>query len=126
MAARPRLESVTPILSVVDVSAALDWYQRVLGFAVEWRRGDPIELAGICRDDVAVNLAQRAKVGPAGPSQVYLEVTGIDALYAELTRSGVAIRVPIGDRPYGMRDFSIADASGNVLDLGEPIERLDR
>lgn len=122
----PVLRSVAPILSAVDVPAALDWYQRVLGFAVAWRWGDPVELASVCRDAVELNLGRRGEYGATGPSQVYVRVTGIDAYHDQLQRAGAAIRVPIDDRPYGLRDFSIEDESGNRLDFGEPIENLDR
>jgi uncharacterized glyoxalase superfamily protein PhnB len=32
---------------------------------------------------------------------------------------GVAIAVPIADRPYGMRDFSVDDPDGHRLDFGQ-------
>jgi hypothetical protein len=32
--------------------------------------------------------------------------------------------VEIADRVYGMRDFSVVDASGNRLDFGEPLESV--
>ena len=117
------LHSVAPILSVLDLPAALDWYERVLGFAVAWRWGDPVALASVCRDAVELNLGRRGAYGPPGPSQVYVRVTGVDAYHDQLVRAGVAIQVPIDDRAYGLRDFSVADASGNRLDFGEEIER---
>jgi uncharacterized glyoxalase superfamily protein PhnB len=119
---RTRLDSVAPILSVDDVPAALDWYQRVLGFVVAWRWGDPVGLASVCRDAVELNLGWRGEYGAPGPSQVYVRVTGVDAYCEQIQRAGAAILVPIGDRVYGLRDFRIEDPSGNRLDFGEPIE----
>jgi uncharacterized glyoxalase superfamily protein PhnB len=118
----PRLDSVAPILSVDDVPAALDWYQRVLGFGVAWRWGDPVGLASVCRENVELNLGKRGEYGAPGPSHVYIRLTGVDAYYEQLQRAGAAIRVPIDDRVYGLRDFSVEDASGNRLDFGEPLE----
>jgi uncharacterized glyoxalase superfamily protein PhnB len=114
-------EDVTPILSVVDLARALAWYEEALGFARAWAWGDPIELASVCRERVELNLGQRGKVGPPGPSQVYLRVGPIDAVWQLAAASGAEIVTPIADRPYGMRDFSIRDESGNRLDFGEPI-----
>ena len=118
----PRLTAVAPILSVEDLPAALDWYERVLDFTVAWRWGDPVELAGICRDAVELNLARRGTLGPAGPSQIYVRVNGVDAWWERLRRAGATIRVDIADRAYGLRDFGVEDASGNRLDFGEPLE----
>jgi uncharacterized glyoxalase superfamily protein PhnB len=117
-----RFESVAPILSVDDVPAALDWYQRVLGFAVAWKWGEPVGLASVCREQVELNLGKRGEYGAPGPSQVYVRLTGIDEFYERVRREGASIRVPIDDRVYGLRDFSVDDPSGNRLDFGEPIE----
>jgi uncharacterized glyoxalase superfamily protein PhnB len=110
------------VLSVDDLGGALDWYRRVLRFEKNWTWGEPLELASVCRDRVELNLAQRGKAGPAGPSQIYVQLTGIDAVWEEVRSAGAKVRVEIGDRVYGMRDFAIHDESGNVIDFGEPIE----
>jgi uncharacterized glyoxalase superfamily protein PhnB len=118
------LWAAVPILSVDDLASALDEYQRVFGFRKNWIWGDPPELASVCRDRVELNLAQRGKLGPAGASQVYLQLAGIDAIWEELRRAGAKVTVEIADRVYGMRDFSVSDASGNRLDFGEPLDSV--
>ena len=115
-----RFESLSPILAVEDLHHALAFYRDLLGFDLAWCWGEPPELAGICRDAVEMTLMARMDK-PAGRARVYLRVTGINALYAGLERAGAAITVPIGDRPYGLRDFRIVDPSGNELDIGEAI-----
>ena len=49
-------------------------------------------------------------------------VDAADSLYAEFQQSGVQITRAIEDSSYGMRDFDIADADGNSLGFGQPIE----
>ena len=117
----PALDSVTPILSVLDLSAALEFYERVLGFRRAWTWGEPAYLASVCRDQVELNLGVRGKVGPPDTSQAYLRVSGVDRYFAQLSKAGAEIREAIADRPYGLRDFSVRDPSGNVLDFGEEI-----
>jgi uncharacterized glyoxalase superfamily protein PhnB len=116
----PVLAAVVPILSVVDLAEALEFYQRVLGFEPGWKWGEPTYLASVCRDAVELNLGTRGRVGPPGPSQAYFQMTGVDAYYAAVSRAGAEIAVSLEDRPYGLRDFSVRDASGNRLDFGEP------
>jgi predicted enzyme related to lactoylglutathione lyase len=115
-------ESVAPLLSVDELKSALDYYQRVLGFQVAWTWGEPAYLASVCRDRVELNLGERGKAGPAGPSRVYIRLQGIDAYHERVRKAGAEITTAIGDRPYGMRDFDVRDPSGNQLDFGQPIE----
>jgi uncharacterized glyoxalase superfamily protein PhnB len=114
-----RVESISPILTVDDVSTALGFYQEVLGFDLAWSWGEPPGMAAVCRDGVEIMLSQRTDARTMGASQVYIAVSGIDAYYAGLQSGGVDIIVPIGDRPYGMRDFRIGDPSGNEISFGQ-------
>lgn len=114
------LETTIPVISVDDLTGALDYYQRVLGFTRDWVWGEPPTLAGVYRDRIDLQLAQRGKLGPPGPSQVYLRGSGVDALCEELSAAGVKIHEPIADRPY-LRDFGVLDPSGNRLDFGAPL-----
>ncbi|MDG6349568.1 VOC family protein [Luteimonas sp. 8-5] len=114
-----KIVSVSPIFSVNDLAASIDFYRHALGFDLAWSRGQPPDIAAVCRDSVEIMLTQRAGAKPAGAAHVYLSVTGIDDYYAALEGAGVTIVVPIEDRPYGMRDFRIADPSGNEISIGQ-------
>ena len=50
----------------------------------------------------------------------YVQLRGVDALFAELTARGVATASDPADRPYGMRDFELVDPFGNRIAFGEP------
>jgi len=113
-----KIESVSPILSVNDLAQSIDFYRHALGFDLAWSWGDPPDIAAVCRDNIEITLTQRMGAKPAGAAHVYLGVSGIDDYYAALVGAGVTVVVPIGDRPYGMRDFRIADPSGNELSIG--------
>lgn len=116
-----RIESISPIFSVSDLQQSIAFYRGMLGFDLAWEWGDPPDIAAVCRDNVEITLTQRTGAKPAGASHVYLGVSGVDELYSALVRAGATIVVPIGDRPYGLRDFRIADPSGNELSVGQVI-----
>ena len=112
-------ESVTPIFVVHDLPQALGFYQAVLGFDLGWSWGEPPDIGNVCRDRVEVNLAQRSATTTQGPAHAYFQITAIGDYYAQLQQAGAKITVALGDRPYGMSDFTIEDASGNKLSFGQ-------
>jgi uncharacterized glyoxalase superfamily protein PhnB len=112
------LEAAVPILSVTDLSEALDYYQNVLAFQIGWSWGEPPRLASVCRDRVEVNLSQSPNTHTTA-SKVYFQMAGVDAYYNQVTTAGAKIAAALADRPYGMRDFRIVDPSGNELSFGE-------
>ena len=116
-----KITSVSPILSVTDLAHSIDFYRHSLGFDLAWSWGEPPDIAAICRDSVEIMLIQRADAKPPGASHISLLASGIDAYYSSLVDAGIPVVVPIGDRPYGMRDFRISDPSGNELSFGQVI-----
>ena len=113
------LAAAVPILAVADLTEALDYYGRVLGFQVGWKWGEPPDLASVCRGRVEVNLSQVAPGARPTISKVYFQMTGVDVYYARLRKAGAQVTVALADRAYGMRDFRIVDPSGNELSFGE-------
>ena len=105
------------VLHVKDMDRALAFYRDKLGFAVTFSWEDPPRYVCLCLGDCSIHLNSYAP--PAAPSHAAIFCKGIDALYAQLAARGVAIAVPIADRPYGMRDFSVDDPDGHRLDFGQ-------
>ncbi|HXX40484.1 MAG TPA: VOC family protein [bacterium] len=115
-------KAVIPVLSVDDLTRAVEYYRDVLGFQLGWTWGDPPYIASVCRDGVELMLGQRGKAGPRGVSHVYFQTSGVDVYYERLTKAGAAVTETLENRSYGMRDFGIADPSGNRLDFGSVID----
>jgi catechol 2,3-dioxygenase-like lactoylglutathione lyase family enzyme len=105
------------------LAQSIGFYRDTLGFNLAWSWGKPPDVAAVCRDSVELMLIERADAKPAGASHVSIAASDIDAYYKALVDAGVTVVVPIDDRPYGMRDFRIADPSGNELSFGETIVR---
>ena len=113
------------ILSVADVAASSSFYATKLGFWVAFTEGDPPTFAGVNLGRVQIFLRQGAP-SPVGPS-VYFVVGDADALHAYQEAGGVEVVVAPGDRPYGLRDYSVRDLDGYVLTFGHrlPWNRAD-
>ncbi len=114
-------KSATPVFTVEDLPAALDYFQHKLGFDTAWTWGTPPDRASVRRDSVEITLSKRGLVDSHGPSRVFIQISNIDDYYATILKTGAPIDVPLDDREYGMRDFHLTDPSGNRISFGQPI-----
>jgi catechol 2,3-dioxygenase-like lactoylglutathione lyase family enzyme len=115
-----RLEAITPRIPVADAGLALEFYQHRLGFELGWKWGEPVSHANVCRDSISLDLIV-VPAGKRGTAMAYVQVSGVDAYYAELRARGVPLG-DVGDRPYGMRDFEVVDPDGNRIAFGQPMQ----
>lgn len=110
-------ESMTPILRVEDMQAAIDYYTRILGFHLEW---NDATFGSIRRGRCHIFLAAGDQGHPG--SWMYIGVEDCDAVHAEFVSRGARIRhAPTNyDWAYEMQ---VEDLDGNVLRIGsEPKE----
>lgn len=119
--APPRVdcERLHPALAVGDVMAAAAFYTEKLGFTPGFTWGEPPTMAGVGLGDTQLFL-RRGTPSPAGLSVSFL-VGDADELFAFHRESGVEVVEPIGDRGYGIRDYSVRDPDGYLLAFGHPI-----
>lgn len=113
-------EGLAAIFQVRDLPEALAFYTDVLGFQIGWTWGEPPTYASICRDQAEINFGEPRDGQTITPSSIYISVSNIDAYYDDVSARGATVTVPIGDRPYGMRDFTVTDPSGNRISYGQP------
>jgi uncharacterized glyoxalase superfamily protein PhnB len=117
----PLFRSVSPILSVAGVDAAISFYESVLGFRLGWKWGDPTSVASVCRDDVELMLELSPEADAVVPAKIYVMISGLDQYYAQLVAAGAKVTYPLGVRNYGMKDCRIVDPDGNEISFGEPV-----
>jgi catechol 2,3-dioxygenase-like lactoylglutathione lyase family enzyme len=109
-------------LTVTDISAAVDYYTKKLGFTLGFLWGEPPNFAGVKLDQVQIFL-QQGTPDPKGCS-IYFHVGDADELYEFHRANGVEIAQPPGDREYGIRDYSVRDLHGYYLTFGHPLFNL--
>ncbi|MPZ53108.1 MAG: hypothetical protein GEU79_10330 [Acidimicrobiia bacterium] len=119
---------ISPALRFEDLGEALDFYRDKLGFKLEQGEVDEGNLA-VSFDHSRMMLEQgstsfygdsynsaiKERIGNQSPNSLYLQSSDVDALYHRYQEAGVKIIDPIGDRPWGQREFTIEDPSGNWL-----------
>ena len=109
---------MTEIL-VSDIRRSTEFYRR-LGFALLRDGGDFVELTW---EDHRLFLAEPSAFHDAGHVQppapppfpianIRVMVPDVDRQWRAVNEIGARIIVPIGDRYYGLRDFTIADPDG--------------
>ena len=112
-------------LFVADLDASIAFYERVLGFVLE-RRDDGY--ASLRLGDAVLGLGPIDKLPPDGPPpgftqerlagvrgagvEIVIEVEDLDAAFA---RARDHVAEPIRLRPWGLRDFRLADPDGYYL-----------
>lgn len=120
------LLSAIPALPVSNIETATSFYRNRLGFDVIHADAG---FAVVARDQVRVHLwaandpnMPGAEPFLAGSASCRINVTGIDALYQELTSSGVVHpNGPLATQPWGERDFSVLDQDNNCISFTEPV-----
>jgi uncharacterized glyoxalase superfamily protein PhnB len=113
-----QLQQMLPELPLTNVAAGVEYYQRVLGFHVNYAQHD---IGVLFRDDVTILLIQRTdKHTGIGSCEAY--VRDADGLYAELVSRGAHVQGAPVSRPWGLRDFSVLDLEGNRLTFAQPFE----
>ena len=142
------LKQAMPALPVQEIAAAVDFYERRLGFMAfhrdagfaRLRRGDveltlwaanddrwrrrlraALEAPGQVDPDTARMVVSGAESFLAGTGSCRVEVAGIDDLYAEYRAAGV-LHSPdtvVERRPWGERDFTALDLHRNALTFYE-------
>jgi catechol 2,3-dioxygenase-like lactoylglutathione lyase family enzyme len=126
----PSLSAAVPVLPVRDTRAAAQFYERHLGFAVDYLDDG---YAILVRSRVAIHLwaakddAWQGRAGDtpvvsgaetflAGTASCRIHVDGIDALCDIYRAAGVLHpNGPLSDKPYGLREFAILDLDGNLI-----------
>ena len=120
-----RFRSVVPQFTVTDVVRTAEYYRDVWGFNIVGYWGDPPLFAIIERDGIELffNQAQPGTTPRSGRARgaydVYLRVSGLDALAADLAERGAAILEGPVLREYGAREVVVSDCTGLIIALGE-------
>jgi catechol 2,3-dioxygenase-like lactoylglutathione lyase family enzyme len=120
-----RFTHVAPHLFSSDVLRSREFYERVLGFSLDYSDGEPPHYVVVCRDDVYVHLSRPGPHGvPRQPGAAFIAVGGVESLWVQVSTQPDCVVAPLTDEDYGagvrFKVFAVRDPDGNVLRIGEP------
>jgi len=102
----------TPIFRVGDLDASLRFYVEQLGFRIDWR-GDEDLFASVSRGRCTLFLCVGGQGHPGG--WIWVGMSDVDELHAELRTKNVQIRSEPENYPWGSREMHVQDPDGNVI-----------
>ncbi len=115
-------QQTTPILRIFDVAKAKEFYIDFLGFQIDWEHrfeeNFPLYMQ-VSRGNLVLHLSEHH--GDASPhASVFVTMTGVDDLHAEITAKGYKYLNPgVGDAFYGARCMDLIDPFGNRISFNE-------
>lgn len=101
-----------PELPVADVERAQEHYRDALGFEIGWLYPDK-GIGAVSRGKFVLFLRRREP--PFQPAVHWVFAEDLDASYRELESSGANIVEPLESKPWGLRQFTVADIDGNLF-----------
>jgi catechol 2,3-dioxygenase-like lactoylglutathione lyase family enzyme len=126
----PSTEQLVTEILVRDIRRSTDFY-RSLGFELLRDGGDFVELTWeehrlfLAELSAFPEAARAPAPAPAAfpPANVRVMVPDVDRLWALANEVGATVVIPIDDRYYGLRDFTIADPDGLGVRFASLLER---
>ena len=117
-----------PILPSRDLAETRAFYAK-LGFTSWWGGRGPWDYEIVSRGNLVVHFFTDSGLVPGeSESSCYWRVEDADALHREFAALGLPLEgIPRlaapADEPWGMREFSLVDPSGNRLRIGHELQR---
>ncbi|MES2317904.1 MAG: VOC family protein [Pseudomonadota bacterium] len=112
------LKTAIPKLASMDIERSVKFFE-ALGFT---RIAVYPAVAIVTRDNVDIHFWLTDNPDIPNATGCRVNVEGIDALYQEyLPLNIVHPNDPLGDKPWGLREFSILDIDNNILTFAAPI-----
>ncbi len=115
------LKQSQPIFAVKDVKETIAFYQDVLGFESPWFWGDPVCYGGIGWGEIHVMFNQMPHIAAnIEGHQHHFFTDDVNSLHDRHQRAGAPIIEPIGNKPWGLREYTVRDPNGYHLRFGGP------
>ena len=111
------------IFAVSDVRETVRFFREVLGFTSEWLWEDPPTFGGAKWGKVSVMFCLQPEMkGKVEGHQHHFRADDIQSVYDRHVSAGAQIVSDIGNKPWGLREYTVRDINGYHLRFGGPAE----
>ena len=107
-----KISQPTPELPVPNVREAQAYYRDKLGFEIAWYHEEG-NIGAVAHGDCAIFFRQSAE--KTSPSVFWVFTDCVDDSHAELERLGADVLQQPCNTPWGLRQFTVRDAYGNLF-----------
>lgn len=121
-AGQPILKDVVPILLVRDVTKCASFFQKKLGFEIDFLHGLPPFYGAVSRDGVCLHIRYvdrpffaEAAVQEKSLLCASIQVSNVQGLFREFKARGVEFAQTLTKQAWGGTDFQVRDPDGNVI-----------
>lgn len=123
------MREIRVLVGTTDFDGATAFYGDVLGFPVQeaWEAPDGRGTLFRCGSAGVIEIFEDSPQHPAESPRgvkVAIETDDVDALYESVRQADAEVVEPIGDRPWGHRNFEIRDPNGLSLVFFTALEAL--
>ena len=122
-----RSERSEPILPALNLNETRAFYEK-LGFVAWWKGRGPFTYEIVSRGHLVVHFFEEPGLTPGeNEATCYWRVKDADRFYQEFARLNLPsegiprLTVPV-DQPWGMREFTLVDPSGNLVRVGHDLD----
>jgi predicted lactoylglutathione lyase len=112
--------AAVPEIPVRDIYKAAEYYERNLGFKIDWGREDG-GIAGISKGHCRIFLTNpsfRETYGNSGPVLIWFNLNSkeeVDQLYEQWKHTKASIVSAPEAKPWKLHEFTATDLDGNLL-----------
>ena len=110
------IRRVVPDITTDSPDESRDFYVGLLGFQVGMDMGWVVTYVSSVNPTAQVTVMRRDATAPLQP-HLSIEVSDVDAVYAQAIRRAEEIVYPLSDEPWGVRRFFVVDPNGLVINV---------
>jgi uncharacterized glyoxalase superfamily protein PhnB len=110
-----------PVLAALEIEKTVLFYEQRLGFRRVLIADDTYAI--VRRDGIDIHFWNCPDKYIAENTSCYFFAENIDLVFQEYQAKGVSIVGALEIKPWGVREFAILDLNGNLLKIGEQVNR---
>ena len=118
--------STVSVIATDDIEKSILYYTDILGFLPDFKYGEPPVYAGVKSGNAEIyftldpSLSGTYKANNLKP-EIFIWVPDVNSLFNTHIEKGAEIVEPVGDRPWGARQYVVKEINGYHLKFAQPL-----